>query len=336
MNDNNASDEALERSFKEIAGGHYEFSEVNWKQKLELIKNKLGPVLEPLLTESTCVWCKRCLIGIFAKDAIICCNHHPTCAGCWIYRGQSNSTNHGRHSKCRSCNCFYPSQPSSFEPLIEKVGQHIPLMEGCLLVPKGTSCHGWSQVHRIKRTLDQWLLHHFMFHCDTDQVRCNGCGHKQLRGHRQQHLSSECPARMVNCVDCGQSHRLCDQQSHQSTCPRVLVPCPNFGRGCVAQLMRSELTDHVNQCEFRPISCPGCLKYVTFKNSKEHESSCPRMTLHPCPFWSQFSHVGQPELPSDCQQLIPLYRMSPHLSNFETEHHKFLLSFLTISATSTK
>ena len=61
-----------------------------------------------------------------------------------------------------------------------------------------------------------------------------------------------------------------DFEAHVSTCPFVLINCPN--EGCQVSMARDSLNRHAkDECQYRKIKCPLCMETITSKEKEKHQ-----------------------------------------------------------------
>lgn len=291
-----------------------------WQRDLDQIKFYLGPLLwETLKTQASCCWCGMLLVGCFVEGSKICPQRHPVCERCC--RG---------HSKCKICQKEYLANAPNFVPEFLSRWNGIPLIECPLRTRQsygagGAPCGTWCSLPEQQRNLGLWLQSHFRLNCDADPVICVGCLESVTRGHFEHHYLNECTHRHVVCEACHQSYLKHQEQEHQELCSRMMVPCPH--PGCPVVLPRMELRFHLNVCEWKPCQCHACgQKGIPHCQLVSHLRTCDMIIPVACPVARSFcSDESVSSLPSECQGLIPKFRMKEHLCVHQIAHNECIL-----------
>jgi len=97
--------------------------------------------------------------------------------------------------------------------------------------------------------------------CGWEPIFCeHKCGNKVQRKNMKQHVSSECPKKMVKCASCRKEFMTDLFQAHQARCPRAPVNCTRCG---ASSIPREEMEAHLkDKCLEMVIPCPfkdaGC------------------------------------------------------------------------------
>ena len=112
--------------------------------------------------------------------------------------------------------------------------------------------------------------------CDYVLVLCpNECGSNKLqRKDLDSHKANECPKREYQCPLCDKigSHKE-QTTTHLTTCPKVMVQCPN--NDCGEDVLRFMLESHRSECEYERTPCKfakfGCELEAARKDIKAHE-----------------------------------------------------------------
>ncbi|XP_064619691.1 TNF receptor-associated factor 4-like isoform X2 [Lineus longissimus] len=107
--------------------------------------------------------------------------------------------------------------------------------------------------------------------CQYEVVWCeNKCGAKLQRRFLGNHTKNECHKRLANCRYCQKEFLYETLQTHQYSCPRYPIPCPN--RCEPVKIPREEIDSHINEC------CPSATISCMFKEyGCQHK--CPRFNL---------------------------------------------------------
>ncbi|XP_065897089.1 TNF receptor-associated factor 5-like isoform X2 [Dysidea avara] len=87
-------------------------------------------------------------------------------------------------------------------------------------------------------------------------------------------VSKEIDGLTITCPRCTNwTGEYCHFQNHiKEECQLVKVSCPN--EGCHEEITRSQLGDHLQQCQCRRQSCQWCKEEVPYDQQKEHERKC--------------------------------------------------------------
>ena len=112
--------------------------------------------------------------------------------------------------------------------------------------------------------------------CDYVLVPCpNECGSNKLqRKDLDSHKANECPKREYQCPLCDKIGPHKEQTTtHLTTCPKVMVQCPN--NDCGEDVLRFMLESHRSECEYERTPCKfakfGCELEAARKDMKAHE-----------------------------------------------------------------
>ena len=117
--------------------------------------------------------------------------------------------------------------------------------------------------------------------------QCKGDSEKTqliLRSNLEKHLHRECPNREVSCKKCGEKGMYTRmKQSHDSTCRKKEVRCPN--EKCTEVMAREKIIEHVsNHCGYTVISCKyadiGCEVKLKRQDMVGHEQEDDKNHLH--------------------------------------------------------
>ena len=97
-----------------------------------------------------------------------------------------------------------------------------------------------------------------------------------LRKDLDEHLSSECPNRIVQCELCkAEGVHACITDDHRLYCPEVVVDCLNDG--CDVGIKRCKLEEHCEICPHEKVACKysnvGCTLTLPRKDMTEHEDN---------------------------------------------------------------
>ena len=111
--------------------------------------------------------------------------------------------------------------------------------------------------------------------CGFNEVKCpnSGCGEMILKRFLDEHSTTTCPRRRVQCEVCSDMVAYEDKDSHRSTkCPKVKIECTNSS--CMIKLFRDELAAHQCVCPKQKIDCPysevGCTAQILREDRQKH------------------------------------------------------------------
>ena len=100
----------------------------------------------------------------------------------------------------------------------------------------------------------------------------NDCKAKVFRGEMETHTREKCPNRIVSCEWCkleGEYQLVAGE--HLKKCPSFPLPCP---LGCGVELIRKDLESHHSTCPLELVPCPlrglGCMTKVCRKDLDKH------------------------------------------------------------------
>ncbi len=80
---------------------------------------------------------------------------------------------------------------------------------------------------------------------------------------------------------CNWIGKISDLKKHlYEDCKKFLIKCPF--ENCNLNIMRENLTDHKNKCEFRSVECEDCKKIFPFKYLSDHSKICLKKKIN-CP-----------------------------------------------------
>uniref|UniRef100_A0A0G4HYR8 RING-type domain-containing protein n=1 Tax=Chromera velia CCMP2878 TaxID=1169474 RepID=A0A0G4HYR8_9ALVE len=108
--------------------------------------------------------------------------------------------------------------------------------------------------------------------CEIQEVKCPfiGCPKKMQRAPLEAHKNS-CPYRLVACGHCDEQVCFNSKQTHNKSCPKFPVPCPNK---CGKKVLREAVSDHLQkECAEELVDCrvSGCGESVKRKMMEQHE-----------------------------------------------------------------
>lgn len=104
------------------------------------------------------------------------------------------------------------------------------------------TCHAPFQNHSCKQPDEDFKLKLLQLN-----VICNyNCGMKIILGNLPEHLKEECPA--------------------------APVICPNEVKGCKKKVKRCDLSKHVEECDYRTVTCEACGHQTVFQELFTHQS----------------------------------------------------------------
>ena len=111
--------------------------------------------------------------------------------------------------------------------------------------------------------------------CGFNEVKCpnSGCSEMILKRFLDEHSTTTCPRRRVQCEVCSYMVAYEDMDTHRSTkCPKVKIECTNSS--CTIKLFRDELAVHQCVCPKQKIDCPysevGCTAQILREDRQKH------------------------------------------------------------------
>ena len=131
--------------------------------------------------------------------------------------------------------------------------------------------------------------------CSYTQVKCQHCSMMVLRKNFDYHEKSECNLRDSECVYCRKKDAYVKVISfaHLAECPGYPMRCPNNCRA--AEIKRSEIRTHRDNCPLEEIECPlksaGCCAKILRKDLELHVAANP--TQHLMQLMSGFQNTQQ-------------------------------------------
>ncbi|XP_014344042.2 TNF receptor-associated factor 3 isoform X1 [Latimeria chalumnae] len=122
------------------------------------------------------------------------------------------------------------------------------------------------------------LSGHLTEDCQYEELTCprTGCKEKVFRKDLSDHIEKSCKYRDAICKYCKGQVPFLDLQKHEENeCLSVLVPCPH--KCNIKPVLRSELHNHLSECNNAPSTCNfkrfGCTFKGTNQQIKAHETN---------------------------------------------------------------
>lgn len=205
---------------------------------------------------------------------------HVFCSSCFLETGNS----HAKRESCPTCRDRVPAEQLSYLPKM------VELMLDDLMVKCPFSDSGCTE--QMSRCLIQ---DHIDKYCEHAQVTCpyDNCGEKIQRRHLNE---KRCLHKLITCVTCGRSYKEIDSSSHYATHDdESIVLCS----GCATTVLGSDLRSHESSCPRVTMPCIaatyGC-DYIGKRASiDQHHAICPLAKL--APFLAlQSTRISQQEL----------------------------------------
>lgn len=125
-------------------------------------------------------------------------------------------------------------------------------------------------------------------------------------------ICSKCSKHLDSCPLC-KNHISNEQRnfSLESAIHVINTECPNFSRGCLEEILSSNINQHLSQCLFNPLTCPNCKIEVNYTNFSEH-------LLNHCKMETQIYAINN------------LLAVSDQLFIVNSFHQTFILNFKNI------
>lgn len=242
----------------------------------------------------------------FVRPLRLSCQH-VFCSSCFVDARHS----HEHRESCPTCReRVLPGQLYTLPKIVE-------LILDDLIVICPFSDSGCTK--QMSRCLIQ---DHVDKYCEYVQVSCpyDNCGEKIQRRHINQ---QRCLHKLMHCVTCDKSYKEIDLRSHCATHDdERIVLCP----GCATTVLGSDLQSHESTCPKVSVPCIAATYGCDFMGKRasinQHNAACPLAKLVPF-LAQQFSRLDQQEL-----ALQNLHRRNALMETaFDKIQSSFALSF---------
>ena len=140
---------------------------------------------------------------------------------------------------------------------------------------------------KCKNKLQQHqLAHHLKNECLKRDYPCPYCNVIGVYDNMSGRHLEVCPNLLLACSNTGCPFRVkrCEMKHHHTTCPKKIVHCSYYHRGCQIVMKREEADRHMKVCCKRDYFCPHCKSdgIYDFLTSPGHYQICPNLPLS-CP-----------------------------------------------------
>lgn len=98
------------------------------------------------------------------------------------------------------------------------------------------------------------------------EFRCSLCATEVLVTDcfRDRAVSMEMKVASIQCTSlhCPWQGRSVEYEDHLKTCKFAIISCPHSTYGCKQEFCRSEISLHMEECQYKPVKCKWCHKYT--------------------------------------------------------------------------
>ena len=151
---------------------------------------------------------------------------------------------------------------------------------------------GHCQIHIFCRSCLETAIHHRQDQVTTAYDECPLC-RKRFTRHDTRYgqvpnITEACDKKWINgllmgyvrCTaelndaKCGAEHTLEEHVRHMRECNHVERHCENDG--CSFTGSRTQISQHIQECQYQQVQCESCLTQIRRLNLDEHAEVCPR------------------------------------------------------------
>ena len=122
------------------------------------------------------------------------------------------------------------------------------------------------------------------FYYDNEQKQCPSCGRCSEGEIIQAKLENELIQSLkMKCVNCTWENECRLYKEHEQCCGEQIIHCHNKKFGCVIQIKRKNLLEHLKECEYNRTTCEKCGVDLYEKELESHKNICEKEIIN-CPF----------------------------------------------------
>ncbi|KAF3686717.1 TNF receptor-associated factor 6 [Channa argus] len=123
-------------------------------------------------------------------------------------------------------------------------------------------------------------LEHHLAQCEFSTVLCSQCQQSIRKSHLEEHKTSDCQKRLIECPDCVENFVYEERELHEQRCPFANVKC----QYCEMDLIRDQMGSHCDtDCPKAPIACNfsvfGCKEKMQRHNLAQHMQEFTQMHM---------------------------------------------------------